>query len=527
MSPRPSIFTLLVATACAHQTPPPTASSAPVCPPPERPSGHAGAHRRVVHHREPEAEPREFAEHTTPLDVDGDGRIDLVRRFPPIVIGAETRAAFAGLPPAVVAHRLADGRYAVDDEVTRTALRALCPVSPPPRVYESEGEGSASERTPYLEALFIDGFCMRVWAAPFSDAEARVRASANASNAAFFPAAEVDATIAALRAMPVPVELDTLDAQPIAVVPSIPYVAEPTAAPPAVDPRCAVVNRANAAAAARAVRLSAARGGGSGRALTLPAGESPPLCLAAAGGIWSIAFGATTFVRGDEPSLQANATLTWRPETAGAARPTAHRLAFEIREFSTDGFNLAGLYDYDGDGTPEVIVAHTRWEEEGRDGVAHTVFTVRDGAVREYAPAHAFDRVEGVVDADHDGRPDLVLPSPWRVEDTCGLDGIEHLGPLRLAHALPDGQFSTSDTVSRAWTLSQCSRYIDQGMPGPDVLDVACARLAGSSPEATVAALHARLPAGPQRGIPPVRTGLCLTFHELASTALVPLPFEP
>jgi hypothetical protein len=526
MSPRHAIFTLLVATACAHQAPPPP-SPAPVCPPPERPSEDAGAHRRVVHHREPEAQPREFAEHTTSLDVDGDGRVDLVRSFPPIVISAETRAEFAGLPPAVVAHRLEDGRYAVDDEVTRTALRALCPVSPPPRTYETEGQATESERTQYLEALFIDGFCMRVWGAPLSDAEARVRANANASNAAFFPPADVDATLAALRAMPVPFELDTLDAQPIAVVSSLPYVAEPTAAPRAVSPQCATVNRANAAAAARAARLGAVRPGGPGRPLTLPSGDDPPFCLASAQGVWSIALGATTFVRGDEPSLHTNATLAWRSVTAGAASPTAHRLNFETREFSTDGFNLAGLYDYDNDGTPEVIVAHVEWVEEGRDGIAHTVFTVRDGAVREYAPAHAFEHIEDVIDADHDGRPDLVLPSPWRVEDTCGMDGIEHFGPRRLAHALPDGQFSTTDTVSRAWTLSQCRRYIDQGMPGPDVLDVACARLAGSSPEATVAALHARLPAGPQRGIPPVRTGLCLTFHELASMALVPLPFGP
>jgi hypothetical protein len=79
-----------------------------------------------------------------------------------------------------------------------------------------------------------------------------------------------------------------------------------------------------------------------------------------------------------------------------------------------------------------------------------------------------------------------------------------------VAHRLADGRYALDDEPAQ----------------GPDVLDVACARLRGASAESLVAALQARTLAGPQRLLPSMRTGLCMRFQELASMALVPLPFE-
>ena len=438
------------------------------------------------------------------------------------------RADFGGLPPAVVAHRLADGRYAIDDEVTRTALRALCPAAPSSgRAFTEALTDSEYDRVSESEALFLDGFCHRVWGASIDDAVARVRSIAQASTAGTFGAETLAAVAAALRATPVPLELDAVDAPPLALVPAAPPEAPPVAAATIPDDaRCAPVLRANNALRGRA-NQALTRATLDATAPALNVGEDARFCAAHARGLWTLSLTRFAVVRGDDPHLDVDGVLAWRPTGPGVVVTLPTRLAMRVAEMDSDLSSLVAAPDYDGDGTPEVFVRRATWEHEGDSTTLHTLYTLRDGAIRPYAPATPFAQVDDVVDADHDGRLDLVLPTRWRVIDECGMSGIEHLGPALLAHALTNGSLSTDDDVARGWTRARCSR---EGGADPDVrvdvLDVACARLAGEPPERVGASLQARAPAGAQRRTREVRGGLCLTFQELAATALVPLPFE-
>src|SRR4051812_7711513 len=73
----------------------------------------------------PSEHPAGFDADVTEQDVDGDGLLDRVRAIPAVERPGAQPFTFMGLPPAIVAHRLPDGRYAVDDDLTRAALRAL------------------------------------------------------------------------------------------------------------------------------------------------------------------------------------------------------------------------------------------------------------------------------------------------------------------------------------------------------------------------------------------------------------------
>nr|MBK7067218.1 VCBS repeat-containing protein [Deltaproteobacteria bacterium] len=519
----PTTFVLLAALGCARRmpvaiTPPQTPATTVVAV-----AVDVGAPRRVVRHRSPEAAPPEFAEQTRAEDVDGDGLDDLVRRFPRLPSLGDLSVDFSEMPPVVVAHRLPDGRYALDDEVTRASLRALCPSPPPPtRSIRWNGDSRDGERVAYLEGLFIDGFCHRVWGAPIDQAVASVRASAGAAPEGLFPADSLPAVIAALHAFPVPQELEPLNAPPLLLVRAVPRT-EPSLAPPAPsDRRCSAVERANAALLARANRASDRSFGQRGGHL-LHQDES--LCVATAQGVWAIALEGFRVERGDQEGLLATGLLTWRPNAGRASAGV--RIGFRTDGNSGDETMLVPAADYDNDGTPEVIV-HRR-ERDSEAGGHHTrrVFTARGGTLEPYSPAARFLAVDGVVDADRDGRPDLVLESPWGASSRCGYMGETHHGPALLAHALPDGTFSTRDDVTRAWTLSRCVREEGSGDAPPDVIDVACARIRGASSESVIAALQARAPAGHPRAIDEAHAERCLTFHEMAAVALVPLPFDP
>lgn len=481
----------------------------------------AGPPSREVRRREPEAAPPEFAEHVSAIDVDGDGRDDLVRAFPILPPSGQWSVAFDDLPPAVVAHRLADGRYALDDEVTRAALRSLCPARPPTMraIGESASPTRAMGRVPFVEGTFLDGFCHRVWGASLDEAIASVRATAQAAPPDTFPPSILTALIAALREFPVPLELAPLAAAPLPFVRQVPE-APPIALPP-VAPRCAAVERANVALATRANAAIDRRGRGEREGHVLL--DDVPTCRSTAAGEWAIALDRFRLaITADDHSVHVTGALSWRPRTGASApgRPEE----FAANSYSQNSLALVADHDYDGDGTPELIVHRWQWVEEGGSSSGYDVYTVRAGAIVPYAPAAAFDRIDAIADPDGDGRPDLVLPSPWSVTAPCGYMGEDHLGPSLLAHARPDGTFSTTDDVARAWTLARCERVGSDPATRPDVLDVACARLGGASPEAAVAALQAREPAGWQR-LTGEDNGRCLTFQQVAATALVRLPF--
>src|SRR6185503_16657056 len=109
----------------------------------------------------------------------------------------------------------------------------------------------------------------------------------------------------------------------------------------------------------------------------------------------------------------------WWIDTATTARETV-RASVDGRAYgpwspSGTGIDVSGaksltttlVSDYDGDGIPELYV---RTDEEGVEGGHDTeswVLTLRDGAIREYAPAKGFGTIDTPVDDDDDGLVDL------------------------------------------------------------------------------------------------------------------------
>ncbi len=510
--------------ACAHPATP--VAVAPTASLTSAPDAAAAPPARVVRHREPATgRPPEFDANARTLDVDRDGVTDLVLPWPTLPTIGGFRGDFADVPPAVLAHGLAEGRFALDDDLTRAALRGVCP-SPLPAVspHTAEGTPSEQEQSLHAQALFLEGFCRRVWGASVDEAVERVRASATAASPGVFSTDTVRAVTEALRSFPVPQELEATTAEPIALVPDAPTDNASTAAPtPATDPRCAPILRANATVIARA-RSAVSVVAESNR----PRVEvsSFPTCVATPRGVWSVQYKSFTVARGDEPSITMRAEVVWRPTTGAAARPA--QFTMRSNSYAWEMMSIAATGDYDGDGVPEVFVRTDSDEMEGAGSLAIKLYTARDGAARPYANAERFEHVVEVTDADRDGRDDLVLPSPWTITDSCGLEGITHNGPRVLAHALADGTFSTTDDIARAWAVRGCVREMHQeGDAYADVIDVACARIRGATAEQAVAALARRWTNAPLVYSNEHATSLCLALPSVASQALIAPPFEP
>jgi len=142
------------------------------------------------------------------------------------------------------------------------------------------------------------------------------------------------------------------------------------------------------------------------------------------------------------------------------------------------GLEPLELFDFDGDGEPEVHVGasyghegvHERWD---------MLFTFNDGRLERYAPAAAYS-FEGMRDETGDGIPDLLMAEPLSGGESCGsgfpADGS---GMSFIAHALPGGGFSNDDAAARAFARRGCP-----AAPAVirDLNDVLCARLWGADP---------------------------------------------
>ncbi|MDO9020668.1 MAG: VCBS repeat-containing protein [Myxococcales bacterium] len=518
----------------AHAAPTPAAvapAAAPVvrAPPSERPEGFDLGAPDVLER-----------------DVDGDRLADRVRVIPRVERPSAAPLTFGDLPPALVAHGLADGRYALDDDLTRAALRALCPDAPPARFtpdaspIEADDDGERDRRA---KTLYLDALCARAWGRSPDDVAAALRATLSDAGAAAVPAALIEAMVRALAPLRFAFALRPMEVAFPSTGPAGRADADAgaTAAAPAdaaaLDPAC----RAAVAADAR-LRASARRAGA-----RIAAGPNPPertvpdwtppelpdepRCLAGPAGTWSLRF-VSLDDAADDDGLVGPVRLTFAPASGpGRYAPAPMPRPWSQGVFATRTYALDRTFDWDHDGRPEVVVRTDTWEHEGASESVRTIFSARDGAVVEYGPAAGLNgRILGVEDADGDGRGDLLLPTAWRFVDGCGMAGIAHEGPGLLAHALPDGGFSTRDAVARAWVTRACEHLSSPGefahSPGDrDVWRVACARVWGASPEHIVAALRAD-----HRGRPRLQPGhndqeVCYPFQDLASLALVAPPF--
>jgi hypothetical protein len=457
-------------------------------------------------------------------DVDLDGWPDAVYSFPRVVVDRiETR--LEDLPPAIVARGLPDGRFTFDDPVSRAALRALCPEPPPVRAWsmpeeESDPYNLDTMRTGLLETLLIDAYCLRVWGASIEEAVDHVRASIAQSDPPPFPGDVGDALASALSKLFVPHKLAPLAPPPF---PHWPAARAHTGLDrtSATSPRCAPV-RSRWQEVQRQMQALVPPDNNS---VLTPLTLAEPLCMDAGSGLWALTPGAFRVTSEDGWSTgYLEATLTWLPHI-GTTASVPMRSEWQFDNFSTHDAKIAAVFDLDHDGVPEVFVQHSNWNHEAPDTSRITIHSARDGRITEYP--HTPEAPLAVADIDGDGRPDLLLQSPWGFVDRCGHAGIDHSGPSAAAHALPNGRFAFDDKATRAWLRSQCVAPEEGALP--DVLEIACARLAGLDPEAIVAALHMVHPTGPQRLLDEnhLEDDRCFTFQELAAQSLIGVGLAP
>lgn len=145
-------------------------------------------------------------------------------------------------------------------------------------------------------------------------------------------------------------------------------------------------------------------------------------------------------------------------------------------EWLFGGLEPIELFDFDGDGEPEVHVGAS-YGHEGVHERSDDLFTFKNGKVERYAPAAAYS-FEAMKDETGDGIPDLLFSYGLSGGESCGsgfpADGS---GMSFIAHALPNGAFSADDAVARAFARQGCPT---KPVAIKDLNDVLCARLWGA-----------------------------------------------
>lgn len=144
-------------------------------------------------------------------------------------------------------------------------------------------------------------------------------------------------------------------------------------------------------------------------------------------------------------------------------------------EWVFGGLEPMELYDFDGDGEPEVHVGAS-YGHEGVSERSDALLTFKDGRIEPYAPA-ALYAFEAMRDVTGDGIPDLLMSEGLGGTEQCG-SGFPGDGNAMtfIAHALPGGGFSNVDAEARAFAKATCPR---RPASIKTLDDVQCARLWG------------------------------------------------
>ncbi len=306
----------------------------------------------------------------------------------------------------------------------------------------------------------------------------------------------------------------------------------PPSSPPSatVDPRCREVLQRNEEQLARIARRASC-GGVAVAALR----ESFGACAQVPGGTWAPEIvDARDRGEGDACEL----LVSWRVMLFHPAGVTEEghdsmgrvERSFRVVASGDEAQEYARITltasDLDDDRAPELVVSETVEDHSARRArTAIEVYTASQGAVRVYEPTRAMVLL-GADDVDDDGRVDFFVPSPyvWTEGAECGL-GLVHEPLTLLAHALPNGGFSTRDEVAARHLRQACpAREAPHGddPPDPAGLAIACRRLWGAAPDEALAPLRCerfRSPPstrceGTARRLPPLEAGECPAHYD-------------
>jgi hypothetical protein len=146
-------------------------------------------------------------------------------------------------------------------------------------------------------------------------------------------------------------------------------------------------------------------------------------------------------------------------------------------EWVFGGLEPMELYDFDGDGEPEVHVGAS-YGHEGVSERSDALLTFKQGRIEPYAPAAKYG-FEAMKDVTGDGIPDLLTSVGLSGTEQCG-SGFPGDGSSMsfIAHALPGGSFSNVDAEARAFAKATCPK---RPAAIKTLDDVQCARLWGVS----------------------------------------------
>ena len=161
----------------------------------------------------------------------------------------------------------------------------------------------------------------------------------------------------------------------------------------------------------------------------------------------------------------------------------------------------AGLHDFDGDGTPELVATIAKDVRSYAPGERIFV-TMKKGAIAPYPTGGKF-LVDGMTDADHDGKPDLRVSFDLGKATVCAPTDEARVEVEFLAHTLANGTFSVDDAVATGWAQKRCPAmpasdglFAPSEGPAAGARDlslsyVACERMRGKSAADVIAELGA------------------------------------
>lgn len=265
--------------------------------------------------------------------------------------------------------------------------------------------------------------------------------------------------------------------------------------------------------------------------------ENAGKCYASPKGAWALDTSKARVLEPDEMSdekgWEVHYELTYVTPEGRLVKGSPVSGEISLRYRNALGVEIVEIFDYDGDGAAEIVV--NEWSDYSGEShfESRSIFTFRDGEVKRYAPADEL-KIDGVVDVDRDGRPDLVLPGPFLISGPCGLDGQDFRGPPHVAHSLPNGAFSIDDAVAREAVRAQCGpmqrdllhfERADKDVylhNEETVRRITCARIYGMSAKEASERVRARYPfrADPKKdALTPDDSGYCMSLKMLLDLA--------